>query len=73
MEESGYHSPDACIIPTFQNKFLKLKLQQIFSVFKLISNDFLGEKYVTQKNTKEETKTKSMRPKILQTLNMNQF
>ena len=28
----------------FKNKFLKLKLQQIFSAFKLISNNFLGEK-----------------------------
>ena len=26
-----------------------------------------------QKNTKEETKTRSMRPKLLKTLNMNQF
>ena len=56
-----------------QNKFLKLKLQQILSGFKLISNNFLGEKYMSKKNAKEETKTKFMRPQLLKTLSMNQF
>ena len=41
---------DAGIIRTFQNKFSKLKSQQIFSAFKLISNNFLGEKYMSKKH-----------------------
>ena len=48
-------------------------LQQISSAFKLISNNFLQEKYMSKINTKEKTKTKSTKPKLLKTLNMNQF
>ena len=39
------------MIPTSSNKFLKLKLQQIFSPFKLISKNFLGEKHRSKKKT----------------------
>ena len=50
-----------------------MKLQQISSGFILINNNFLGEKYMPIKSTKEETKTKSMRPKLFKTLDMSQF
>ena len=50
----------------------KTEVKQLFSAFKLINNNFLGEKYMFKK-TKEETKTKSTRPNFLKTLNMNQF
>ena len=33
-----------------------MKLQQIFSAFELISNNFLREKYMSKINTKKETK-----------------
>ena len=61
---------DAGIIRTFQNKFSKLKSQQIFSAFKLISNNFLGEKYMSKKIQRKKPKP---RPKLLKTLNINQF
>ena len=62
MEYTSDHSLDTCIIPAFQNKFLELKLQQIFSgkiAFKLISANVLQEKYVPKINTKE-TKPKQI-------------
>ena len=57
----------------FRISFLQLTLQQTFPAFKLISNNFLREICMSKINTKEETKTKSLKPKLLKTLNINQF
>ena len=56
LMEKNDHSPDPCIIPTFSNKFLELKLQQIFSAFELISNNFLGEKHAQKKHQRRKPK-----------------
>ena len=67
------HSLHACIIPTFSNKCLKLKLHQIFSVFKLISNNFLGEKYMSKKNHKRGNQNQVHEVKTFQNLKYEQI
>ena len=42
--------------------------------FKLISINFLQEKYISKiKHKGDKTKRKSMKPKLLKVLNINQF
>ena len=54
MEFTNDHSPDACIIPTpFWNKTFITEVTAIFlCAFKMISTNFLREKYMTKMNTK---------------------
>ena len=54
--EYNDHSPNECTIPAFQNKFLKLKLQEILSAIILNSNNFLGEKHTSKKTQRRKTK-----------------
>ena len=76
-EYTNDHSLDACIIPTFYNKFLQLKLKQIFSgkiAFKLISTNFYKKNICPKKTKRKKNQNKvNEAKKFLKTLNINQF